>query len=203
MKTVYLAGPIAGCDKSEANDWRSELSAALARHNIRGISPLRCEPAVNGRYDIGMSADRRFGTPRAICSKNYFDTVNCDMVLCYFPRALNERRLSIGTVMELAWAHAFAKRPIVVTDYDVVRNHPVVQEAAGWILETLDEAEDVIVGILGDYARPLPSEPEPQADLRYLPEQRLKQQLEKRRKDEAFLKLLQEKRAKRSGRSQA
>jgi len=33
----------------------------------------------------------------------------------------------------------------------------VVQANASWVLETLDEACDVIVGVLADYARPISS----------------------------------------------
>lgn len=157
MKTVYLAGPIAGCDKAEANDWREEMAERLARYNIRGISPLRCEPVIGDRYGLTYH-DEKFGSARAICSKNEFDTRNCDMVLCYLPRALNDKRPSYGTIMELAWAYLLNKRPILVTDCPVLRKHPLVNSSAGWVLRTLDEAEAVIVGILGDYAQPIPSD---------------------------------------------
>lgn len=150
--TVYLAGPIAGCDKGEANDWRWQVSGKLRGSGIVGISPLRCEPLIGERYMVGYE-DPRFGTPRAIASKNITDVKLCTMTLCYMPRALNERRLSVGTLLELGWAHAFGKPTILVTDYQFLLEHPVVQANASWILGTLDEAVEVIVGVLGDYAR--------------------------------------------------
>lgn len=153
MRTVYLAGSIAGCDHGEANDWRGRVSASLAPHNIRGISPLRCEPLHGDRYDVGYP-DPRFGTARAIASKNLNDVKMCDFTLCYMPQALNERRLSVGTLIELAWAHALGKSTILVSDYQFLLEHPVVQANASWILSTLDEAVEVVVGVLGDYARP-------------------------------------------------
>ena len=152
MKTVYLAGPIAGCDRGEANDWRAEVSKVLRDHGIRGISPLRCEPLIGDRYGTHFE-DPRFGTPRAIASKNLFDVQSCDLTLCYMPRSLNERRLSIGTIIELAWAHARRKPTILVSDYPFIAEHPVVQASAGWILSTLTEATEVIIGILGDYSK--------------------------------------------------
>lgn len=151
-KTVYLAGPIAGCNKSEANDWRSYVNGELLVHRIRGISPLRCEPLIGERYSVGY-ADPKFGTARAIGSKNFADVQNCDMTLCYFPRAIVEARPSYGTVLELGWAFALRKPTIVVTDYDALREHPVISTCAGWLLTDLDEAIEVARGILADYAK--------------------------------------------------
>lgn len=153
MKTVYLAGPIAGCDKGEANDWRNSVGAHLELHGIRGISPLRCEPLIGERYELGCE-DPRFGTARAIASKNLLDVRSCDMTLCYLPRELNDRRPSYGTVGELFWAHGSGKPTILVTDCPYLQKHPVVQAASSWSLTTLAEAIEVIVGVLGDYARP-------------------------------------------------
>jgi nucleoside 2-deoxyribosyltransferase len=151
MRTVYLAGSVAGCDHTEANEWRQQVSFALAAKRIRGISPLRCEPLIGERYEVGYS-DLRFGTARAIASKNFLDVQTCDMTLCYLPRDLNERRLSVGTLIELAWAHALRKPTILVSDYPFLIEHPVVQACASWVLPTLDDAIAVIVGVLGDYA---------------------------------------------------
>ena len=151
MKTVYLAGAITDCNNGEANDWRRRLTLLLARTGIKGISPLRCEPLMGERYTL-TNQDPRFGTARAIASKNFLDVQTCDMTLCYMPKALNERRLSVGTLIELAWAHALRKPTILVSDYSFVTEHPVVQANASWVLGTMDEALDVIVGVFGDYS---------------------------------------------------
>lgn len=150
MRTVYLAGPIGGCTKGEANDWRDALAKELARYNIRGISPLRCEPIIGRRY--ALSYNHIHGTPAAIATKNFFDVQACDMTLCYLPRELNDRRPSYGTIMELAWAFALKKPAVLVTDCPLLRKHPVVTESAGWVLENLDDALEVVTGILGHYA---------------------------------------------------
>lgn len=153
-RTVYLAGSVAGCTAGEAKNWRANVSEKLAAHFIKGISPLRCEPLIGERYELSY-LDPCFGTPKSIYSKNMLDVRNCDMVLCYMPKELNERRLSIGTLLELGWAHVLEKPTILVTDYLFLLNHPLVQGSSSWILATLDEAVETIVGVLGDYARPL------------------------------------------------
>ncbi len=152
MKTVYLAGPIAGCDKAEANDWRHDVSRQLAEAGIVGISPLRCEPLIGARSTL-QYADPKFGTARAIGSKNIFDVRHCDMTLAYLPREINDRRPSYGTICELAWAHMIGKPTILVTDCPVLLNHPVISACSGWLLNTLDEGVEVIIGILADYAK--------------------------------------------------
>lgn len=151
MKAVYLAGPVAGCDKGEANDWRHYVDSCLEGSRIRGISPLRCEPLIGDRYGVSYE-NPRFGTPRAIASKNMLDVQMCDMTLCYLPKDLNERRLSVGTIIELAWAHALRKPTILVSDYEFIIEHPVVQACAGWVVATLDEGIDIVTGVLADYA---------------------------------------------------
>src|SRR5258706_8501454 len=72
MRFVYLAGPISGCTGPEAHDWRVNVSGQLARHFIKGVSPLRCEPLRGERYSLTYE-DPRFGTARAIASKNFMD----------------------------------------------------------------------------------------------------------------------------------
>lgn len=147
---VYLAGPISDCTYGEANDWRRDVSFKLDSVGMCGISPLRCEPLVGERYTTG-SPDPCFGTARAIASKNFLDVQTCHITLCYLPLAANKRRLSIGTLIELAWAHALRKPTILVTEDPFLIEHPVVQANASWVVPTLNDALEVIRGVYGDY----------------------------------------------------
>lgn len=151
MKTVYLAGPVTDTNRAEANDWRDNVRRGLQPANIQGISPLRCEPLIGDRYKV-THPDPRFGTARAVAAKNFFDVQHCDMMLAYLPRVIVERRPSYGTVGELAWAFALRKPTILVSTAPEMIEHPVIQACAGWVLETLDEGIEVILGILSDYA---------------------------------------------------
>lgn len=151
---VYLAGPINGCDLGEANDWRREVDKLLSARSdgqIIGISPLRCEPLIGARYGFGYPEDPRFGTSKAIVSKNLFDVQNCDITLAYFPTPPEGRPQSGGTMAEVSWAFALGKRAIIVSEDPYIINHPVYQATAGWLVPTLDEGVDVCVGILGGY----------------------------------------------------
>lgn len=149
-RTVYLAGPILGCNSAEANDWRKYVDDKLKDHNIIGISPLRCEPLHGERYTLEYK-DPRFGTARAIAAKNRFDVQNTDITLAYLPTPPAGRHQSYGTLGEIFWADAHDKRVILVTDDPEIRAHAVVDSAVDWQLETLDEAIDVLIGVLGGY----------------------------------------------------
>lgn len=146
--TVYLAGPILGLTTSEANDWRVEVASRLRASGIVGISPLRCEPpGITGVY-AGSYDDPKFGTMRAIASKNMLDVKLCTLTLCFIPKA---ERISLGTLGELFVAWAWGKPTILVTDDERLIEHPLVQMAAGWVLPTLPDACDLIEGLLEAY----------------------------------------------------
>lgn len=148
-KHIYLAGPIAGCTHGEANDWRTDVSRRLPE-GVVGISPLRCEPLITEKYEL-VYEDLLFGTAKAISSKNIYDLNTCDMVLAYLPQALEEKRPSIGTLMECGGAVWTGKPLILVTDNNYVRNHPLFAYGANWVLDNFDDAIEVITGLLVDY----------------------------------------------------
>lgn len=145
-RTVYLAGPIGGCTKGEANDWRRHLEYKLRAHGIMGISPLRCEPVIDERYDPKGYPDEKFGTNRAIGSKNEMDVRMCDMMIAFLPT------ISMGTLIEIGMAKALNKPLIIVSEEPDINFHPVIQYCASWWLNDLDDAADVVIGVLGDYA---------------------------------------------------
>ncbi len=151
---AYLAGPIGGCSEAEAKDWRNLVRQGLLERSggfIDGIDPLRCEPPVDGHYSVkGDPSCPKFGTSRAIASKNLIDVKRCDVTLAFLPhRTLHHQ--SYGTIVEIGWAHALGKPVIVVSDDPDIYDHPVIGACAGWVLDDLKSAVDVIVGIWGDY----------------------------------------------------
>ena len=148
--TVYLAGPILGLTGDEANDWRYKIAARLAEANIIGVSPLRCEPLI-GKHYAPQYNDPKFGTARAIGSKNMFDVRACDMSLIYLPKPAEGRHQSYGTLLELGWAFAWRRLTVLVTDDPEIRSHPVVNFCANWVLDDLEDAVTVIISILSGY----------------------------------------------------
>lgn len=140
---VYLAGAISGQLVKDAKDWRTYVTEKLAEHWIIGVSPLRCEPEIGDRYGLVYADDPKFGTAKAISSKNKFDVRNCDFTLAYLPAA----PYSLGTVGELAAASFLGKGTILVSSDNYIINHPVLTGWSDWVVPTLDDAIAVIVGV--------------------------------------------------------
>ena len=152
-KFIYLAGPIAGLNETEATTWRDEVHEKFP-YNIVGISPLRCEPLKEGMtYTEPGAVDPMWSDPRAIAAKNWLDTESADLVLAYLPKEMNDRRPSIGTIIEIGWAIGLRKPLIVVSDDDYVLEHPLIQRNASWRFDNLDDAVEVITGLFSDYVK--------------------------------------------------
>ena len=150
-KYIYLAGPIAGLTEEEATTWRYDVNLMLP-DNIIGISPLRCEPLKEGMvYTDDGATDKMWSDPRAINSKNWLDTESSDLVLAYLPKEMNDRRPSIGTIIEIGWSIGLKKPLIVVSDDKQIMEHPLIECNAAWRLDELDDAVEVIIGLFGDY----------------------------------------------------
>lgn len=150
-KYIYLAGPISGCSVKEALDWRAYVQDLLPE-GIVGISPLRCEPSVEGTYSQSYD-DLLFGTVGAITSKNDFDVRSCDLILAYLPDESVSLRPSYGTMFEIAWALELRKPVIIVSDNEFLVNNALVKFKVPWILPDLKSAVTLIRGLMDDYTK--------------------------------------------------
>lgn len=155
MPTVYLAGPISGLDYEGATDWRERAIAELAAAGIKGLSPMRAKEYLRSAYDAGggfSATCEEYGHlsplsgPRGIMTRDRFDAVRCDVLLV---NLLGATRVSIGTMMEIAWAD-LSRTPIVVAmeSEGNVHEHAMLGEAIGFRCDTLDEAVHVVKAIL-------------------------------------------------------
>lgn len=154
MNTVYLAGPISGLNFEGATEWRERVIGELAAANIKGLSPMRAKDYLRDAYDAagGFSATcEEYGHlsplsgPRGIMTRDRFDATRCDVLLV---NLLGAERVSVGTIMEIAWAD-LCRTPIVVAiEPGNVHEHAMVDQAIGFRCGTLEEAVHVVKAIL-------------------------------------------------------
>lgn len=151
MKQVYLAGPITGLHFTGAQGWRQHAMEELAQHGIRGLTPLRGKEYLASLASIsghGREYEHMgvLSTPRAVMTRDHFDATRCDVLLA---NLLGAERVSIGTVMEIAWAHTH-HIPVVcaIDDESNPHWHMMVLEAIGFRVPDMRAAIDVTVGIL-------------------------------------------------------
>ena len=157
MSKVYLAGPITGLSYGDSTDWRNEMGKRLADFGITGISPLRAKDylakeqtlqlSYDGAHDIHSLAPVLSGA-RGITTRDRWDCHRCDVV---FLNLLGATKVSIGTMMELAWADA-SRIPTVVAmeSSGNVHDHPMVNECTGFRVTSLEDAVVVIRALLGE-----------------------------------------------------
>jgi nucleoside 2-deoxyribosyltransferase len=152
MRTVYLAGPISGLTFDGAQDWREHAVCELAKSGIHGLSPLRAKEYLRSIGTISGTGEEYahmgvLSTPRGVMTRDRFDATRCDVLLV---NLLGAQRVSIGTVMEIAWADA-KRTPIVcaIEDKGNPHEHMMVSEALGYRVPTLDEAIHVTRAIIG------------------------------------------------------
>jgi nucleoside 2-deoxyribosyltransferase len=155
MKQVYLAGPITGLTFEGCTDWRDYAIASLADNAIKGLSPMRAKeflkhlgplPALkNSKEDYEYAQYGCLASSRGIMTRDRFDATRCDVLLV---NLLGAERVSIGTVMEIAWADLRRTPIVAVMEEGNVHEHGMINEAIGFRVTTLDEALNIIKSIL-------------------------------------------------------
>lgn len=150
LGTVYLAGPIAGLSYAEATDWRDVAEMHLARANIRALSPMRAKGYLADVKSFsgtcGPEGDMGpLSGPRAVMTRDRFDATRCDVLLVSL---LGATKVSIGTVMEIAWADLRRIPVVCVCEPDNIHRHAMLDEAVGFWASTLDEGVAIVKAIV-------------------------------------------------------
>ena len=148
---VYLAGPITGLSYKGCTDWRQQAIDHLKQFGIQGLSPLRSKDYLLNKLTINDAyEDKVLSSQRGIYARDKFDCFSADALLV---NLLGAKTVSIGTVMEIAWA-AGNGTPIVLVMEDWINadhnihEHAMIREACPFRVPTLDEALFVITALL-------------------------------------------------------
>ena len=147
---VYLAGPITGLSYDGAQDWRDVAKRVLAESHVKAVSPLRSKEYLRGipalTADCAGYGDLNcMSSPRGIMTRDHYDATQSDALLV---NLLGSTRVSIGTVMEIAWAWDNGLPVVVAMEKEGnPHEHAMITEAIGFRVTTLEEAIQVIVAI--------------------------------------------------------
>ncbi len=143
---VYLAGPITGCTYEGAADWREQVKEALKDKPVTALNPLRGKFFLKGEESIGNDYAELLGCSRGIMTRDHWDATRCTVLLVNF---LGAQRVSIGTVMEIAWAWENRIPVIVIMEpKGNPHEHAMIREATGFRVETLEQALGVVKSLL-------------------------------------------------------
>ncbi|KWU17917.1 hypothetical protein [Burkholderia cenocepacia] len=142
---VYLAGPITGLSYGASTDWRGQVGANIDPQ-IELLSPMRHKDYLKGETAIAASYESHvMSCAKGITARDRFDCMRADLILVNF---LGAKSISAGTVMEIAWGDLQRTPIVLVMEKDNIHRHPMITEAAGFIVETLEEAITVVERIL-------------------------------------------------------
>jgi len=142
---VYLAGPITGVSFDGATDWRDQfadgLNSGFGAGQIEALSPLRGKHYLAGVDSIAASYENIvLSSARGITTRDYNDCKRADLIVVYL---LGATKVSIGTVMEIAWAKAFQKPVVAIMEEGNLHDHPMINECVGFRVGSLAEAIDI------------------------------------------------------------
>lgn len=137
---IYLSGPITGETYEGCSDWRIEASkkiAQLSNGEVKTLSPLRGKQGLESKQTVlkQFYTENPLTTPHNIMGRDYNDTVRSDLVLVNLK---GSQRVSIGTVMEVAWAYQSRVPVIIIDDKDGIHNHIMLYEYALNVVDNFD-----------------------------------------------------------------
>lgn len=142
---VYLAGPITGSTVDECNSWRKiALEDLNSDHRINAYSPMRNKDYLpEGPLDAHTVVEDEVGkvlsSGSGILARDWWDVKRCDVLFVYLH---GTKRVSIGTVMEIAFAKAAGK--VIVGVIDDRHDHPFITECVTHRCPDLSTALEIV-----------------------------------------------------------
>jgi len=145
MRKVYLAGPITGYSYKEVSNWRDSVKELLADVGIHGYSPMRGTVYLSKEEEIKDSYNNHtMSSIDGINIRDYNDVKTSNALLV---NLLGAKHVSIGTVMEVAWARAFQIPIVIVMESDNIHKHGML--TYGTILaDNLEEGVRAVIQII-------------------------------------------------------
>lgn len=134
---VYLSGPMGGCSFAEMNDWRAYAAEKLNSPTLKCLLPTR-----------SFSKDYQPPeTDKWINRRDYFDCVRAQCLLVNFK---GMKHISIGTVMEIAWAYQRQINIVCICEPDGPQNHPMIKDCLTHEVYTLDDGIAAVKELLSE-----------------------------------------------------
>jgi len=145
---VYLAGPIAGQNYKGATEWREQYAVALCELGHQAVSPMRGKAHLKRvrKFSSEGYEQHPVSSQKGVYSRDCFDVAHCDILVA---RLLGAEQVSIGTCMEIQRAHDYGKYILTVMEKDSIHSHIFMKEACSLIVETDEEALEVLA-VLGE-----------------------------------------------------
>lgn len=142
---IYIAGAISGQTAKDVFTYFKNTAFQLQGLGYTVYSPLLGKGTLF-RNEVEFKAEgydhHPIVTNHAIMERDRWMVSSVDIVYCNLTMAPD--RVSIGSMMELAWAHQLGLHTVVAMQRDNIHRHAFVLEAADVPFETTIEAMDYL-----------------------------------------------------------
>lgn len=145
---VYLAGPMTGMTIEHVTTWRKLAESALEEAGFtvldpaRGLMFLKPEEVVKDAYEDEFTENKH-----VVFERDKFDSTRADIL---FVNLKHAHRVSIGTMMEMAWAHLAGRFVVTVIEKEGNPHmHAFVREASSIMFTDPEEACAYIIATFG------------------------------------------------------
>jgi nucleoside 2-deoxyribosyltransferase len=148
---IYLAGPISGRGYDEVVSMYATKISFLTEQGYECLCPMTGKQYLRNEIEFKASGYDKYpvSANHAIVERDRWMVMQSDIVLADLSNSGD--RVSIGTMMELAWAHHMGKHTIGIIPEGNVHNHAFVLEACDIVFKTSQEAykylEDLANGL--------------------------------------------------------
>ena len=149
MYKIYLAGPIKGRNIIDVvSDWREkeELFGSMGYKVLSPLTGMHKHPL----YDNSVTGGGYNGTTtnnHAIFSRDKCMVQRCDII---FADLVYADQVSIGTVMELAWANLLGKHIVISMPKNSIHEHAFVLECTNIIFNNTQDAIDYFKDLISN-----------------------------------------------------
>ena len=134
---VYLAFPMTGRSVGETREYVEETANELREMGFEVLSPLIGTECLTDEEILKTNYEDPVLSDKAIVRRDLWLLKKADIVLVDFGKA---EKVSVGCVVETAWAYLLGKHVVSVLPKNSVHDHPFLREASDVIFGTLDEA---------------------------------------------------------------
>jgi len=139
---IYLAGPITGKSFDEVMNRYREKTAILTDFGYYVLSPMTAKGGLKGVSAFTSTGNAGpVANDHSIFERDRWMVTQAEVVLADLS---NAHAVSIGTMMELAWASYLGKHTVLVMGDGNVHDHAFVKEAADVRFPTLEDAYDYL-----------------------------------------------------------
>lgn len=143
-RQIYLAGPIGGLAFDEIEAKYAEKVKRLEKY-YDVMVPIVAHSCLRGEDGLKTHG---FVNPvisdHAIVERDRWMVTKSDLLLADLAYA---DRVSIGTMMELAWAHDHGLHTVTVMEPGNIHEHAFVLEASDVVFSNLEDALDYLISI--------------------------------------------------------